>query len=238
MVIRCNSEIYDDISYGEKFHNICKSNSGYYFVNGKYRDANNFRVIKEENMKVKCIDKYYSEIITVGKEYDVMGESETHYAIANDEEYIVSYLKKYFEPIKGNGMKMIVKDWKDLDGTRLNLGYVINSKYYKEYMILGHQTFSNIYLPHDLGKENILRILSAFGLEVEFGKEQTITQNDYNFIEIYCNNQDEATITKAEKDGYVFIGSLKMPLSWKLFESLEYGKPYFVSDLRKFRVEG
>jgi len=237
MVIKCNSEIYDDISYGEKFHNICKSNSGYYFVNGKYRDANNFRVIKEENMKVKCIDKYYSEIITAGKEYDVMGESETHYVIANDGGYIVSYLKKYFEPIKGNGMKMIVKDWKDLDGTRLNLGYVINSKYYKEYMILGHQTLSNIYLPHDLGKENILRILSAFGLEVEFEKEITLTQKDRNFLTSLLIGEGDSVVKKGFLSN-VIVSTTIIPYTCHLLDSLEYEKMYKYSDLLKMKVEG
>jgi hypothetical protein len=187
-------------------------------------------------MKVKCKDKYYSESITIGKEYILMGESETHYAIINDDGYMVSYDKKYFEPMKVNSMK--IKEWKELGGKTIN-GYVIAVDTICEEIDV-RKNFQNcirIYYPR-LSTEQIITQLKPFGIDVEFEKGQTITQNDYNFIEIYCNNQDEATITKTGKDGYVFIGSLKMPLSWKLFESLEYGKPYFVSDLRKFRVEG
>jgi hypothetical protein len=57
-------------------------------------------------MKVKCIGKYYTEDIIVGKEYDVMSESSTHYAIKNDKNYIVSYLKKYFTPTKEEVMRV------------------------------------------------------------------------------------------------------------------------------------
>jgi len=199
-------------------------------------------------MKVKCKDKYYSESITIGEEYILMRESETHYAIINDDGDMVSYDKKYFEPIeqKEKSNKKTIKDWKDLDGFE-NDRFVLRWRNCVIALILKGK---NRIIDFDTGylrpchfedfdsRDTVLAWLKLFGFDVEFEKEMTITQNDYNFIEIYCNNQDEATITKAEKDGYVFIGSLKMPLSWKLFESLEYGKPYFVSDLRKFRVEG
>jgi hypothetical protein len=135
-------------------------------------------------------------------------------------------------------MKVKIKSWKELHGIKLNGEYVIDAETFKPFVIaLRHKEYDDVWLSYvGIGEERILKILAVMGLKVEFEKEPTITQNDYNWL-VAMDFERNVIIMKSCSDNHVWIGGFKSINTKHLFQSLEMNKPYIVSDLLKLKVE-
>jgi hypothetical protein len=225
-------------------YNVVEQNKDYYWViddkgNKDFYVKHRFEIVEEKQMKVTATTNIKNgltmdNLITKNCIYTVLREDDGYYELKNDNGEIKKYEIEYFEPLKEDKqMKKIIKDWKELDGVELDGGYVFHATL-KEFIELRSELFPNIPLHYGaVSKENIIKILAVFGLDVEFPKEPKITQNDYNWL-VAMKLDDNVGIKRDYKDRGIIVGLILLPFTSHLFKSLD--KEYLVADLLKMKV--
>jgi hypothetical protein len=189
-------------------------------------------------MRVKCIDgsRCGGNIIN-GKEYENIEQSDDdYYCVIRETDKIRGlYYKSRFKIVEGKPMKKIIKDWHELHGIELDDGFEIDSnEAYMETVYI--QKIPNgwiIPLRYDMGNDRIIKILAVFGLDVEFAKEPTITQNDYNWL-VALNIPEQNKIRKSHQ--LVTINGNLVMYSDNILNGLEKHKEFTVSDILKMKV--
>jgi hypothetical protein len=167
--------------------------------------------------------------------YKAIKETDTEYYIKLSKDVTGIYNKKDFTPTREEVMK--IKEWKELHGKEPG-GYWVHiynniisvTKNCEEYLKVSRK-FSN---------DQIIAHLALLGIEVEFEKETTITQNDYNYLKAITDDNRSvlcSTIIKKPFD-CVMLDGVYLPCTIKLFCSLVDNEKYLVSDLLKMKVEG
>jgi hypothetical protein len=128
-------------------------------------------------------------------------------------------------------MKRIIKDWKELNGVELDGGCKIDANC--ESCLFIDLNDENMGIPYFFGNERIIKILAVFGLDVEFAKEPTITQNDYNWL-VAMKFDPVLLIGRSEKENRLCIINQSIPFTPHLFKNADL--PKTVSDLLKMKV--
>jgi hypothetical protein len=128
-------------------------------------------------------------------------------------------------------MKRIIKDWKELNGVELDGGCKIDANC--ESCLFIDLNDENMGIPYFFGNERIIKILAVFGLDVEFAKEPTITQNDYNWL-VALNIPEQNKIRKSHQ--LVTINGNLVMYSDNILNGLEKHKEFTVSDILKMKV--
>jgi hypothetical protein len=192
------------------------------------------KVVSNENIKYG-----YSLDNTITKNciYTVISEVDGYYELKNDAGIIKQYDKQYFTPIKEEVMK--IKEWKDLDGVSSENGnHFIYCKAADQIEVKNTNRDSLIFIDTEFASaEQIVVVLKAVGLEVEFEKEPTITQNDYNWL-VAMRLSDDSRIKRDTACGCLKINGSNILYTLSILGNLEVGKEYLVSDLLKMKVEG
>jgi hypothetical protein len=186
-------------------------------------------------MFVKC-DSHNCYRLIKGIVYKVVKETETEYHIKLSKDINGIYNKKDFTPIKEEVMK--IKDWKELDGVLSKY----NVKCERGVLLIYN---SNLFVSKTdtttCEKQIIIDWLKLYGIEVEFEKEMTITQMEWdmlNWYKHYSNAKIKRILSNSEvyiikEDGWwSYIKNSDNLLTW-----LEIDKEYLVSDLQKMKVE-
>ena len=139
---------------------------------------------------------------------------------------------------------MKIKNWKELNGIELANGYVIEATKYEYKLALSHHKFATMELSREgIGTEDIIKILAVLGLDVEFEKEPTITQEEHDLLK-WLGNYDDLFLNKWRDGEEIACGTFKAQKSYGihftkcLFNWFEPNKQYAVSDLLKMKVEG
>jgi hypothetical protein len=183
-------------------------------------------------MKVKCKEELFG--LTEGDVCEVLEESISHYRIKVGG-ILIWYRKADFKIVEDKPMKKIIKDWHELHGIELDDGFEIDSnEAYMETVYI--QKIPNgwiIPLRYDMGNDRIIKILAVFGLDVEFAKEPTITQNDYNWL-VALNIPEQNKIRKSHQ--LVTINGNLVMYSDNILNGLEKHKEFTVSDILKMKV--
>jgi hypothetical protein len=186
-------------------------------------------------MRVKCIDYGYSDM-KYGEEFEIPTPIGAYYFIKGAYRLI-----NKFERID---KVMKIKDWKELDGIKLANGYVIEATKYEYKLALSHHKFATMELSREgIGTEDIIKILAALGLDVEFEKEPTITQEEHDLLK-WLGNYEDLFLHKWRDGEEIACGTFKAQKSYGihftkcLFNWFKPNKQYAVSDLLKMKVEG
>jgi hypothetical protein len=184
-----------------------------------------------------CHDSERFGLLKFGKEYEVLEESELMYFVMNEKNERQPYYKSRFTPIKEDEV-MKIKNWKEINGVSSENGNHFNyCKASDQIEVKNDNRDSLIFIDTEFAStEQIVVVLKAFGLEVEFEKEPTITQNDYNWL-IAMNLPVITSIIKPDHNHVITVDSFDMPRTYYIFNSLDFKRPYLVSDLLKMKVE-
>jgi hypothetical protein len=131
---------------------------------------------------------------------------------------------------------MKIKDLMALDQTSIReYDFLINEVWF---CVRKNDTYYIDFSMTNMSSDEIIAHLALLGIEVEFKKEITISQNDYNWLVAMDFNERMLKKTVAPFRKCVTVGIENIPFTDHLFNDLEPNKEYLVSDLLKFRIEG
>jgi hypothetical protein len=186
-------------------------------------------------MKVRCALREVPYDLLKDKVYETYQDTETNYRILNEFKTFKYYRKEDFVEVKEDKV-MKIRQWEELAGKVIN-GYTIAVDAICDEMDV-RKNFQNcirIYYAR-LSTEQIITQLKPFGIEVQFDKEPTITQNDYNWLvamKLKPNWRIQRNYTKSN----IICNLDELHHTSHILSSLELDTPYLVSDLLKMKVE-
>lgn len=191
------------------------------------------KIEREDNMFVKCNSNNCYRL-KKNDTYKIIRETDKEYYIKLSEDVTGIYNKNDFiRIVKEEVMK--IKQWSDLENSIIN-GFAFSvTNYYVNVRSNGDSVMTFYYKTNT--NNQIIAHLALLGIEIEFEKEVTITQNDYNWL-VAMELEKTVGIMKSGSDNHVWIGGFKAINTKHLFKTLEPNKGYLVSDLLKCRVEG
>lgn len=204
------SKEYDVLYEGVKVYKIINDKN----IEDNY-NKDRFEVVKEDEMRVLCIDNENGSCdLTIGKEYNVLDESDIVFGVINDIGRPEGFFKRRFEIVKERKpmRKIKVKKWKDLVGLESQDKWgnptKINSVYNYYITIL---TFRDSYksLNRDIylddlddygdikgGRERVLEELRLCGFEVEFIERPKLTDEQKLELEYFRRVRNMLWIAK------------------------------------------
>lgn len=187
-------------------------------------------------MIVICVDDGMCSYIVNGGKYKVVAQGENTYAIKIDG-IEVWYNKTRFKKVEE---VMKIKKWTELNDKKIN-GHVfcVGDKSIGIYQEKANSNIEMTLSIIALSTDQIIAHLALFGIDIEFEKEVTITQNEFNILNLYKPNiklkrtlENSEIFTINEDGGWYYIKN-----SEKLFPFLEIDKEYLIGDILKMKVE-
>jgi hypothetical protein len=185
-------------------------------------------------MKVRCALREVPYDLLKDKAYETYQDTETNYRILNEFKTFKYYRKEDFVEVKEDKV-MKIRQWEDLDGKTIN-GFEISVN--DEWMTITKRNWycMDIYY-HSVPTSQIIAHLALLGIEVEFEKEPTITQNDYNWL-VAMEVPYSKIVDKRFNDTNIIIDTIEIPYTSHLLQGLEKYDDITFGDLLKMKVEG
>ena len=196
------SKEYDVLYEGVKVYNIINDKN----IEDNY-NKDRFEIVKDDEMRLVCIDNENGLCdLTIGKEYNVLDESDIVFCVTNDIGCAEGFFKRRFEVVKeGKPMKKIkIKKWEDLVGLeskdkwgnpiRVNSvsGYYISLTTPRTLLTfrdsdksLNRYIYLDDYEDIKGGTERVLEELKMCGFDVEFIKKPKLTDEQKLELEYF-----------------------------------------------------
>ena len=146
------------------------------------------------------------------------------------------FSEKEFEFQKEEVME--IKGWKELDGKEIN-GYVFDiGSLWVKIRLSDTKTHVLTLWFEAMSDEVMIEHLKLHGIEVEFEKPMTITQEEHDFLQWLYTRNKNATISRKGTSRNWQSGCIEWAGTYSYFSEFNVGMEHPVSDLLKCRIEG
>jgi hypothetical protein len=189
-------------------------------------------------MKVRC--KYNTGVahqLTDGKTYNAInvnkncGVMKDCYEVIDDNNQKIVFARDRFERVEE---VMKIKEIGDLIQKKIG---VYSFQTSAEWIYVFKNSMYHVNYSTRMSDEEIIAHLALLGIDIEFEKEVTITQNDHNWL-VAMEVPYSKIVDKRFNDTNIIIDTIEIPYTSHLLQGLEKYDDITFGDLLKMKVEG